>query len=243
MIALLHDDIENLPMKNFDADPSLKVKLDAFREKVKTGRMIRYWSNRDKLIAAMMQAIVKAINTYPAAGWIRGDAAASDEVMRQFIELNATHNELQQKYQSVVAENSAKLQGLASLAQIFIIRYRYTSNSNGRSAELTLSWGEILKIIGPNLYAPSAVSAIKQNVVRYIFDNNRNAINITVVEMDLDQIKIHFVALGILKIEAAANQGGGISEFISLTEKGQSELINLMAVREGGAIPDAARRV
>jgi hypothetical protein len=49
-------------MKNFDADSSLKVKLDAFREKVKTGRMIRYWSNRDQLIAAMMQAIVKAIN-------------------------------------------------------------------------------------------------------------------------------------------------------------------------------------
>ena len=85
VIALLHNDIENLPMKNFDADPSLKVKLDAFREKVKSGRMVRYWNNRDQLIAAMMQAIVKAINTYPATGWIRGDAAASDEIMQQFV--------------------------------------------------------------------------------------------------------------------------------------------------------------
>ena len=28
VIALLHNDIENLPMKNIDADPSLKVKLE-----------------------------------------------------------------------------------------------------------------------------------------------------------------------------------------------------------------------
>ena len=35
VIALLHNDIENLPMKNFDSDPSLKGKLDAFREKVR----------------------------------------------------------------------------------------------------------------------------------------------------------------------------------------------------------------
>ena len=94
VIALLHDDIENLPMKNFDADQSLKAKLDAFREKVKTGRMVRFWNNRDQLIAAMMQAIMKAISTYPALGWIRGDAAASEEIMQQFLQLRSAFDEL-----------------------------------------------------------------------------------------------------------------------------------------------------
>ena|SRR5208283_6234144 len=75
VIALLHDNIDSLPKKNFDSDAALFEKLMAFRDKVKTGRMVCMWGNRDQLIAGLMQAITKAIQVSPAPGWIRGDTA------------------------------------------------------------------------------------------------------------------------------------------------------------------------
>ncbi len=98
VIALLHDDIQSLPKKKFDADPALELRLNAFRDKVKTGRMVRFWNNRDQLISAMMQAIMKAIVTYPAIGWIRGDEAAGDDVIKQYMQLRHDYDELLEEY-------------------------------------------------------------------------------------------------------------------------------------------------
>ena len=61
VIALLHSDIQSLPKKHFDSDPGLGVRLEAFREKVKTGRMVRFWANKDQLVSAVTQSIIKAI--------------------------------------------------------------------------------------------------------------------------------------------------------------------------------------
>lgn len=49
VIALLHNDIQNLPKKKFDDDPALELKVHAFREKVRSGRMVRFWNNRDQI--------------------------------------------------------------------------------------------------------------------------------------------------------------------------------------------------
>ena len=200
VIALLHDDIKSLPMKNFDADATLLAKLEAFREKVKTGRMIRYWTNRDQLIAGMMQAIVKAISTYPATGWIRGDAAASNEIMQQIVQLRAAYDELLSTYNDLVSAESAKIDGLATLSDTFPIRYRYFRNGNQANDVLTIEWREILKIIGPNLYSASGPSLITKNLKSYISERYTNRTYITITEMDADTIKIHLAALGLLKI-------------------------------------------
>jgi hypothetical protein len=203
VIALLHNDIENLPMKNFDADPSLKVKLDTFRDKVKSGRMVRYWNNRDQLIAAIMQAIVKAINTYPATGWIRGDAAASDEIMQQFMHLSTAYDELATQHNALLSENSAKLEGLASLNDVFSIRFRYTFRHVKQSGELKITWAEILKIVGPDLYSPVGPAVMNSNIRIYIYDLYRDCTFISVNEGDADTIKVHLSALGLIKIAAA----------------------------------------
>jgi hypothetical protein len=71
VIALVHDDIGKLPKDSFDDDPALTKRLETFREKVKTERMVKLWRSQDQLGYALMQAIMMAINTFPAIGWIR----------------------------------------------------------------------------------------------------------------------------------------------------------------------------
>jgi hypothetical protein len=124
VIALIHDDIDSLPRKTFDNDRTLTKKLEAFREKVQTGRMVRLWRNRDQLVGAVMQAIMKAINIYPAVGWIRGDQAASDDITQDLLQLRKHYDELAHNYNTLLAERTPHLDRLAKLDEKFAIQYR-----------------------------------------------------------------------------------------------------------------------
>jgi hypothetical protein len=135
--------------------------------------------------------------------------------MRQFIQLRTAYDELVGTHNALLIENSRKLDGLASLDDTFAVRYVYTMNESQRGAELKITWGEILRIIGPKVYGPSIASAIRDHIAQYVFELNRKAYNISIRGMDADQIKIHFAALGILKIELATSNSGGIQEYIS----------------------------
>jgi hypothetical protein len=230
-IALLHNDVQSLPKKNFDNDPTLELKVNAFRDKVKNGRMVRFWNNRDQLVAAMMQAIIRAIATYPASGWIRGDEAADEDVIRKYMQLRTSYDELIENYNAVVANNSPKLVDLANLEELSEIRYTYSSNDRDYADSIKLSLADILKIVGPDLYSPHASGGIRSDIKSYVSRLKPRASFINVNQMDADTVKIHLHALGILNIEAAASKSGGLQEFVSLTEKGRAELIRVMAVR------------
>jgi hypothetical protein len=67
--------------------------------------------------------------------------------------LRTTYDELAAQHKALISENSAKLEGLASLNDVFPIRFRYTFNKTKRSSELKITWAEILKIVGPDLYS------------------------------------------------------------------------------------------
>jgi hypothetical protein len=180
----------------------------------------------------MMQAITKAINAYPTSGWIRGDAAASDEILQEFLHLRSAFDELSSAYNALVANNSTKLDGLASLDESFEVRYTYHSGNCNirRASSMQLTWELILRIVGQNLYSPTSTLTISSNIKAYVRTKNYTLF-VTINEMDADTVKIHFEALGLLKIEAAVAKGGGVSEFISLTDKGKAELIRVMAAR------------
>ena len=78
---------------------------------------------------------------------------------------------------------------------------------------------------------------INNNIRIYIYDLNRDRTSISVNEGDADTIKVHLSALGLIKIEAANSKSGGVAEFVSLTEKGRSELLSAMAVRAKDGSP------
>jgi hypothetical protein len=195
VIALLHNDIQNLPRKKFDNDPNLEASLNSFREKVSKGRMVRFWNNHDQLVAAMMQAITRAITVYPAVGWIRGDEAANDDVMQQYMRLNSSHDELLTKYESLLASKANKIEDPADLDDNFNLKYNYYSNSKRYSDEITLSWSGILKIIGPDLYNPKVPSIISNNLKSFLVGLYPNKDYLGVDSMSSDTVKIHFHAL------------------------------------------------
>jgi hypothetical protein len=233
VIALLHDDVQSLPRKNFDEDSTLEIKVDSFRDKVKNERMVRFLNNKDQLVSATMQAIIKAIVTYPASGWIRGDEVASDDVMKQYIQLRANYDDLNLKYAALVDRSKLEFTDLATFNEVFTIEYYFYANGIKFRVRYNATWGYILKIVGPNLHTPRTLDRILRDIKTHIEGLGPGGSFITLNQMHADTIRFQFHALGLLNVESTEVKGEGTQNSISLTQKGKAELLKLIAVRSG----------
>ena len=72
--------IENqnaLTLANSESTEIGRSKLEVFRRKVCTGRMVKFYNNIDQLKAYVAISINKCIKDFPAIGWIRGNNLTS----------------------------------------------------------------------------------------------------------------------------------------------------------------------
>jgi len=77
VLAFIVKNVGNLEAQHVDqAD---EADLNRFKDKVKTGRIVNFWTNIDDLNAAVIIALTKAFNQYPQVGWVRGDTANQSE--------------------------------------------------------------------------------------------------------------------------------------------------------------------
>src|ERR1017187_3768215 len=49
IVALLHEEPDSIPVNKSDIDPVLRQKLKAFRDKVATNRLVKFWKTADEL--------------------------------------------------------------------------------------------------------------------------------------------------------------------------------------------------
>jgi hypothetical protein len=60
VLAFVHGDPGSIAVKNADTDPVLAERLEAFREKVKAGRLVQFWTGKEDLQAKVIIALSKA---------------------------------------------------------------------------------------------------------------------------------------------------------------------------------------
>ena len=181
----------------------------------------------------MIIALSKATAEFPGVGWIRGDAAASEDLLEQI-------NELRNRYDGVAAENASlksqsdiALEGIADFESQFKVRFSYRewdtrqSTYVRKNGSTSFSWKEIFSAIGPSLIRPSAAGMISVCISRYARENRNTNVDIEVFESDQNTIKFQLVGYGLLKAYAAEAKGGGVEEFIVLTEKVRSNFWEL----------------
>lgn len=237
VLAFVHGDTASIPVGKSDTAPRLVDGLNQFRQKVMAGRLVREWTTREALEPMVLKAIVNAINTYPAVGWVRGDAVASQDVLMQINELRIENDRVNKENRTLRASLTPKIEGLASLDDSIKIRYTYTSHYRGGSStekgDRTLTWKDVFKAIGPRLMSPSVPTSISTALSIYLKENKGSSQSVSVLTSDMSIIKSHFIALGLIRSYNAKAINAGITEFLELTELGRARLTELLAVRVG----------
>lgn len=89
VLGFIRKDLTSLPVKLAESDPERQAKLEAFHDKVKAKRNVRFFETKDELAAALATSLMPTIRKHPPKGWVRGDYAMTPEVREELVTLRA----------------------------------------------------------------------------------------------------------------------------------------------------------
>jgi hypothetical protein len=234
VVALIHSNPDEIPAGKSEQDPELRTKLIGFREKVKTGRLVKFWGKADELPGLVSLSLAKTIKTYPAIGWVRANQISAQESLQELNALRKEKEELQRQLSELTGQqkNSVLVDDIADLDSEFTFHFKFTSDRTKRQP-ISLRWREIFSIISPFLMGYTAEEQVSIKLAQSLMiRKNLSGTHARVDEQDLKTIGIQLTAYRLVTIENLKTAAGGYSLFWSLTSKGNQLMIESRVVRD-----------
>ncbi|AWG22838.1 hypothetical protein FFWV33_15535 [Flavobacterium faecale] len=239
VIAFIHSNPDQIPMGKSEKNSDLRQKLQDFKLKVSTNRLIRFWTNAEELPGLVALNLPKTIKRYPAIGWIRANSTSNPEV---YVELNEIRKENQElKSQITTNDNKLDIANLAEIEDLIEIsgkhtywndQYHQDVNSNWSKK---LTWGEIFALISPYLLKKPNDSKVKEKLSQVIYETIQNFVDSGISyirDQDFQTIKIQFSALQLIELETTTDKSGQINLIWNTTEKGKNLMLNLRTIKK-----------
>lgn len=235
VLGFIHNDLGNLAVSKTDTGPELALKLDAFRKSVASNRLVQFWKDREELKSKVIISLHKAISEFPATGWMRADAAASEDLLAQINKLRLENEDLRAKTRSEL--EGLELEDLADIESKFTLRYSHIPRSSLLSveAQASASWKMLFLLAAPQFLQPVAHGiedgpfgrALKER--RLIPDDRRR---VHIFSTDLHTIETQLHAYGLLTSKVTESVEGQALRFRELSPLGRRKQIEWSIVRQ-----------
>ncbi|WP_457661865.1 DUF4062 domain-containing protein [Sinorhizobium medicae] len=239
VLAFIHSEPDSLPVKSTDGDPTLKLKLDAFRERVSDGRLVKFWKDPKELPGLVALSMSKTIKTYPAVGWVRANTIASSQLLR---EQNELHKEVEQLRAQLehYKSNEDQVEDLASVDDKFdvVIRWETRGLYSGKST-VRVTWKEIFAALAPDLQQVPSDGMLQLKLADSLYGHMYKDRTAKVDEESFKTIRVQLIALGLVTVEYGPTLNKQMALFWRLTTKGEAMMMKWRTVKSSAALPDA----
>jgi hypothetical protein len=227
-LGFVHAEPEAIPLGKSETDPAARAKLMDFRAKVQK-RMCKVWRSPEELGGVVSRSLVQTMKISPAEGWVRARHAASPE---QINALRSQIDELTKQLQSVRTEAPSEAEGLAKGDDPFAIGYLVEQFDLSHSGTLTLTWDEIMAIVGPAMYDEAPEKELRRLLAARIAGEVNEEFDILrVTEVDFQTIKVQLLALGLIQKSVRKRAIKDTETYWSLTPYGERYTTLLKAIR------------
>ena len=231
VVAFIHKNPDEIAMTKSEVNPEARERLRAFREKVQSGRLVKFWTSAEELPGLVSLSLSKTIKTHPAIGWVRGNQVATTELLSEMNELRKRNQELETTIQALQDAQGAATDHLAGLDDTFVIHFmtRY-EESEEQPFSWPGSWRDIFMLVATSIIrhgSSNKVNTVMHSVsdyIRYMF----NLPHTYMVPTDAATIPIHLSALGLINIAIEPN-----GSLLTLTSRGLKLLTETGAVKKG----------
>lgn len=239
IIALLHEDPDSIPVNKSDIDPTLREKLHAFRQKVGTNRLVKFWRSADELPGMVALSLSKTIKTYPAEGWVRAAAVASEDLLVEINDLRKENNELRKAINELQPTMPNFVEDLADFDSELTIKGQttvgggYRSPSYQKAWETNITWRKLFSLVAPYLLDHPSDTSVKSTLAKVIADDaNVDGYSRSVDDQQFKTITIQLKALGLVEVKYSKTTKGGMALFWRLTDLGEETMIKERTVKQ-----------
>jgi hypothetical protein len=230
VLAFLHSDPSAIPVGKSDIAPEARERLERFRARAATGRLVKEWATPDKLELEVTRSLTKAFAQLERPGWIRGGRQDEVELLRRIKDLSDENARLLAQGLKPTVEDLAPPDSPFELT--------YISGVGAPESKAELSWDQMLAIIGPSLHGGDQTeSGLSQTLGRFLANGGaRSSAELT--DECVQKVRIQFDALGWIKTTSigVGNSMIGFGSVLqwSLTPAGRNRMIRLVAAKRKG---------
>ncbi|MDV3928751.1 hypothetical protein CMT52_05145 [Elizabethkingia anophelis] len=238
VIAFIHANPDAIPLGKSEKDNTSREKLEAFKKKISTGRLVKFWSNAEELPGLVALSLSKTIKTYPAIGWVRGNTISNVELLQELNEQRKENQDLKINIKNLQEsiDQEPVFSDLAELEQEIEIFGKSSSGSinNPFSWSVKISWREIFYLISPYLLEHPSDEVVKKQLADEIFKRAHvkgysPSLNAEQYQTIKIQLKLH----KLIDITYSKSLAGGAGLFWHLTKKGEIFMYEIRSVRKG----------
>jgi len=182
VIALVHSDPQTLPQVHGEKTARLQKKLDTFRKKLLTARVVSFWTNASVLPKDAIVAMSKQTNLFPAIGWTRANQVTSIEALTEINELRKKVAELEAK---IAADSALPFpEDIAQVDEVFTVKGKTGPLSVTWTADVT--WASICVITVGHLLVPQWDETIKTHLAKALYRTSLYSVDALVDSAKLD---------------------------------------------------------
>ena len=237
IVALIHDEPDEIPLGKSEKDPELRNKLLDFKNKVRDGRLVKSWKTAEELPGLVALSLTKTIKMYPAVGWVRANHVANESILQEINELRKENFELQKNLKDVDGKQELRIDDIANIDSMFTIHGSYKSDRYSYAEHFdftsTLSWRELFALIAPYLLEHPNDASVKITLASTLLEREgHSGYSISINDQEFKTVAIQLKAYGLVKIEHLATTKGGMALFWSLTSQGERLMTESRIIRQ-----------
>lgn len=239
VLVFVHQNPGAIPAEKTELDATAREKLQAFRNKVTSDRVVKFFNTPQELGSLVGRSLHQAFRRNPAEGWVRGSMAMTPDTVAEIARLRTEIAELKlarAEAQSEALIDSSTLQQGRDTVEL---NYSY-AEPYGEWAwrSMTTSWDSLLRTLGPNMMdectETDLVKRLNQfflkDVVAMVDDADKDT-RVRVETGSWDRVKVHLRALGWIENGTKKRPVNDKNVYVRLTSAGERRLYDLMAVR------------
>ena len=252
VIALLHENPDNLPREKTETDGTAWEKLKAFRSKVEKRHTCVYWSNSEQLKAKLIVGLTAETKRHPTVGWVRADQVPDQTTLADILALRTKVSELEMQLQQ---ERSGPPPGTEDLLQgeeTFTFHCAFKSDGTtkkprtpqGWTGTISPEWNEIFAAIAPALIQEATDAQLRKQFGEFLsrygktnWEDDKDLKGIRLYDFSFDDEEeittciIQFRALGLIQESQKKRSIHDKAFYWALTRFGDRQMAQLRALK------------
>lgn len=259
VMAFIRKDLTKLQIAEAEIDEGRRNKLEAFHEKVKSKRNVKFFETKDELAAALATSLVPMTRRYPPVGWVRGNYAMTPEVQTELAELRLQAATAATSHEEPVFDDLEEGADLYQFdAYVDVKLTPAEEKDRGKNIERldgwvhpSLSWDEIFTAVSPSLLQEISdndlSSILERFFMDYVLQNNPDFEDyegsvsyykreIRNIDSHRDDLIVQFLALRLIERGVKKRTISDNARYWKLTQKGEDRMMQLRARRKGSRV-------